>query len=521
MKRNSVFIALILFFLTAFCFLHPGCNTSSGPRSKTSYYIDNETGNDMNSGTSPGNAWKSLQRISKQKFKAGDQIYLSGSSHFQESLKLTNLEGTIESPIIISSYGTGKAKVESGDSLAILAQNCKYLKINNIQVSGSGRLKGNTTNGIELINCTFSEMDSVTANGFLYSGIRITGGSDIRITHSKAFDNGYCGINVESGAKEYGSDGSAYKTMKRLYIGYCVAENNPGCPAINNNHSGNGILIAGVTNGLIEFCEAMNNGWDMPREGNGPVGIWAYMCDSITIQHCYAHHNKTSAKGKDGGGFDFDGGIRYSVMQYNLSAFNEGAGYGIFQYSGAGEWKDNIARYNISYNDGSKNGQCGILVWCDPSAVPMTNFHAYNNTIVNCYKYGINFEPGTYKEFIFENNIIQVTSETERFIGGIFTFASFDRNCYWTDFRNSNEKPQPKETLDKDALYQNPKLNLPVDSNLIGNPHYPQDLKYFYLKDGSVCVKAGNKIADNGGYDFWKNPLLAGINPNIGAWQGK
>ena len=27
--------------------------------------------------------------------------------------------------------------------------------------------------------------------------------------------------------------------------------------------------IGGVTNGMIEYCDVMNNGWDMPREGNG------------------------------------------------------------------------------------------------------------------------------------------------------------------------------------------------------------------------------------------------------------
>ncbi len=380
-------------------------------RTNHCYYADSQTGNDRNSGTSPEKAWKSLQRIEKQKLQAGDRIYLSGNSHFQGSLKLNNLVGTEESPVIVTSYGKGHTVIDSGDSLAILVQNCKYLEITNIQVSGSGRLNGNTTNGIELVNCKFCEIDSVKANGFLYSGIRVTGGSDIHIINSYAYDNGFCGINVESGATEQGSDGSAYKTMKRLYIGYCIAENNPGCPAIKNNHSGNGILIGGVTDGLIEYCEAMNNGWDMPRDGNGPVGIWAYMSDSITIQHCYSHHNKTSAKGKDGGGFDFDGGMRYSIMQYNLSAFNEGAGYGIFQYGGAGDWHDNIARYNISFNDGSKNGQCGILVWCDPAATPMTNFHAYNNTIVNNYAYGVNFEPGAYKGFLFENNIMQVTAD--------------------------------------------------------------------------------------------------------------
>ena len=518
-KRN---IIKTVIFSTLILLLLAGCkNGINQENKKQRYYVDSQTGNDRYSGASPEKAWKSLHRISQQKLKSGDLILLSGTSHFRGTLKFSNLEGTKEFPVIIASYGRGKAVIESGDSVSILARNCKYLIIKNIQVTGSGRLKGNKTNGIELVNCRFSEIDSVTANGFLYNGINVTGGSDIRITNSYAYDNGFCGINVESGEREMGSDGSSYKTVKRLYIAYCIAENNPGCPAIKNNHSGNGILIGGVTNGLIEFCEAMNNGWDMPRDGNGPVGIWAYMCDSIIIQHCYAHHNKTSPKGKDGGGFDFDGGMRHSIMQYNLSAFNEGAGYGIFQYAGAGVWTNNIIRYNISYNDGSKNGQCGILVWCDPAAVPMKSFHAYNNTIVNRYKYGINFEPGAYDGFLFENNIIQVTTATEKFIGGNFTLAAFDRNLYWSDLNAVNGKLQPKVVLDKNALYSNPELNLPPDSILLGNPLYPPDLKYFYLQDGSVCIKAGNKIADKGGSDFWKNNLLSGINPNIGAWQGK
>ena len=516
LTMNKINILSIIIILSLACCK---CEYKAGKKNQ-SYYIDSRTGNDSKSGTSPGKAWKSLQRISQQKLNPGNQIYLSGNSHFKGSLRLTNLEGTKELPVIISSFGKGQAIIESGDSVAILAQNCKYLKIKNIQVSGSGRLNGNRANGIELVNCKFSEIDSVTASGYLYSGIRITGGNDIRITNSYAYNNGFCGINVESGATEQGSDGSAYKIMKRLYIGYCIAENNPGCPAIKNNHSGNGILIGGVTNGLIEYCEAMNNGWDMPREGNGPVGIWAYMCDSITIQHCYSHHNKTSPKGKDGGGFDFDGGMRYSVMQYNLSAFNEGAGYGIFQYGGAGEWSGNVVRYNISYNDGSKNGQCGILVWCDPAATPMTNFHAYNNTIVNNYAYGVNFEPGAYKDFLFENNIIQVTAATEKFIGGNFTLAAFDRNLYWSDFSSANGKTQPMVAFDKNALYSNPGLILPPDSILLKSPICPLDLNYFYLQDVSVCRKSGNIFPDNGGFDFWNN-IVPGVNPNIGAWQGR
>ena len=157
------------------------------------------------------------------------------------------------------------------------------------------------------------------------------------------------------------------------------------------------------------------------------------MCDSLIIQRCYSHHNKTSLNGKDGGGFDFDGGITNSILQYNLSAFNEGAGYGIFQYKGASEWQNNVVRYNISYNDGSKNSQAGIFMWCDPEAIPMNSFHAYNNSVITNQELGLNFEPGEYRNFVFENNIFLVTTATEKFIDGKFILALFKRNLYWSE----------------------------------------------------------------------------------------
>jgi hypothetical protein len=364
-------------------------------------------------------------------------------------------------------------------------------------------------------------VDSIEASGYLYSGIHLQGGSDLTVRHCRAYDNGFCGIFTESGEPAYGTDGSAFKTMKRVYIGHSVAENNPGCPVIVNNHSGNGILMAGVVNGMIEYCEAMNNGWDMPREGNGPVGIWAYMSDSVTIQHCYAHHNKTSERGKDGGGFDFDGGIKHSVLQYNLSAFNEGAGYGIFQYAGATEWSGNIARYNISYNDGSKNSHAGIFMWCDPAAQPMKDFHAYNNTIVSSHGLVVNFEPGAYAGFTFENNLFLITGETGRFVDGDFTLAAFNHNLYWSFHHDRYGNSQPVHSRDADPVYKDPMMILPENDGVFEtHPDSLKSLPWFYLNSGSPGIKAGLSIQNNGGMDFWGNPVPANGKPNLGAWQG-
>jgi len=511
MKTNLLALIIVAIYMVT------GCKNEK-ENSPNTYYINSELGNDANVGTSPEKAWKTIEKINITGFHAGEKVLLQGGQTFNGSIHISSLRGTAKFPIEFNTYGKGKATILSGDSLAFLATDCQYIVLKNIIAKGSGRLKGNRTNGIEFFKVHNGTIDSVEASGYLWSGIQISGGENIRITHANAHDNGFCGINVDSGEKEYGEDGSKYKTLRNVYVGHCIADNNPGCPEVKDNHSGSGILLGGVVNGLVEFCEAMNNGWDMPREGNGPVGIWAYMSDSIIIQHCYAHHNKTSLKGKDGGGFDFDGGITNSILQYNFSAFNEGAGYGIFQYAGATEWSNNIARYNISYNDGSKNSQAGILMWCDPIALPMKKFHAYNSTIVNNFKYGVNFEPGVYKDFLFENNIFLVTPETDKFIGGDFKLATFQRNAFWAIGNESKGLYQPQVILDKSAIIADPNLNLPTIEDILKiDMNDVSTIQFFKLNQNSVCLKSGNVISANGGRDFWGKEISSEAKPNIGA----
>lgn len=480
----------------------------------STFYVDSQLGNDANKGTLK-KPLKSIEKINSLRLQAGNSVFFAGGQTFYGTLRLSKLAGTKAQPIVIGSYRNGRAILNGENGNAIRADSCSWLRVKNLSVTGNGRLAGNAGSGIEFRNNNYCMIDSIETSGFFWSGVKVVGGKNLRITHVYAHDNGFSGINVESDGKDAGGlEGSGGKTFHNLYIGGCVAENNPGCPAVKDNHSGNGILIGGVTNGIIEHCEAMKNGWDMPREGNGPVGIWAYQCDSVTIQYCYSHDNKTSPKGKDGGGFDFDGGITNSVMQYNLSANNEGAGYGMFQYYGASDWENNIVRYNISYNDGAKNGKCGIFMWCDPSAIPMRLLHAYNNTIVNNQGYGVNFEPGNYPGFVFENNIFLLTATSDRFTGGSFKGASFNQNLFWAKL-----PAQPSVKPDTQAISADPLMIL-TDNNslLINNKDEMSQMTFFQLRPESPALKAGKPIENNGGKDFWQNQLSKDEKPNIGAF---
>lgn len=445
------------FPIIAILFLLTSC---SAPVS--SYYVNSRTGDDANPG-SLKKPFKTIARVNQLKLQAGNSVYFAGGQTFQGNLCLKGISGTKENPVIISSNGTGQAIIDAGNGTAIQADSCFWLQVKNLKVIGNDRLKGNRGSGVELRRTQNCAVDSVEASGFLWSGIKAVGGKNLKITHVYAHDNGFSGINVESDGQDAGGlEGSWGKTFRFVYIAHCVAENNPGCPVVKNNHSGNGILIGGVTNGIIEYCEAMNNGWDMPREGNGPVGIWAYQSDSITIQYCYSHNNKTSAKGKDGGGFDLDGGITNSVVQYNFSANNEGAGYGLFQYYGAAAWKNNIVRNNFSYNDGRKNGQAGFLMWIsNGSPTPISDCQIYENTVVNCYGHTVGFEPGNYLNFVFRNNTFVLTGKANSFVSGSYTGATFTGNRGWSI---NNQRPLSFPE-DKQATLADPEIRLPEGDN--------------------------------------------------------
>src|SRR5438132_12105869 len=82
----------------------------------------------------------------------------------------------------------------------------------------------------------------------------------------------------------------------------------------------------------------------------------------------------------DGGGFDFDGGVTESVLQYNYSAENDRAGYLVYEFAGAPfRVADNVVRFNVSENDGRKNGYAGIYVGSQDRAVE--RLAVYHNTV--------------------------------------------------------------------------------------------------------------------------------------------
>lgn len=314
-----------------------------------------------------------------------------------------------KSGFLITSSGPGKAIVGS-----VLITDARDVVLKNIHVRGNGR-HNNSISGIHIERSNHITIDSIEVEGFQKSGVSVDNSNDVAISNVHAFDNGFAGISALG--------------VERLSIRSSLAENNPGDPTNKINHSGNGIIVGYGKKVLIEHCRATNNGWDMPRVGNGPVGIWAWESDSVLIQYCTSYRNRTSKGGDDGGGFDLDGGVTNSVIQYCLSYENEGSAVGLFQYSGAKQWKNNIVRNNISWNDGKVSpAHAGIYVWnASGEAGQLTGCEVTGNIIYNDTGAAISFaKDSNHENFLFSGNLFL----TSRIYSGIIGGDTFENNTW-------------------------------------------------------------------------------------------
>ena len=398
---NSL-VMLHFFWYGYFIFIpiNEGNSLNHTPVEKHNHYFS-VNGNDKNNG-SKDHPFKTIEHFNSMEIKPGDSVFFKSGEIFNGNIILDSIKSGInERPIVITSYGIGNAIIDAANETAIALYNSCYVNINNLTLKGAGRKQGNTKAGITITGCNNISIDNIDVSGFQKSGLQIYSCENVILNKVYAHDNGAAGIGVEG-------DFNNKLTTKNIRITYCKADNNPGDPTNLTNHSGNGIVAGHCTNVVIDHCSATNNGWDMPRIGNGPVGIWCYEADSVIIQHCLSYRNKTSVGGADGGGFDFDGGVTNSVIQYCLSYENQGSGYCMFQYWGASPWHNNVIRFNISENDGLvSDSHAGVYVW--NSSKDTTQFYEcdfYNNTIYNSKQALLNFsETSERRNFRFFNNI--------------------------------------------------------------------------------------------------------------------
>ena len=381
------------------------------------YYVS-KSGDDSRDGLSMQTAWRSLDKISDFDFNPGDSLMLEGGVEFKGTINLASDDnGSPGKPVVVTSYGNKKATIAAGDGEGLQANNTSFIRIVSLKFEGSG-VSSNKGNGIhffandslkspsdiEVIDCDVRGFKTFGIGFGANDNISYKGYRNVRIIHCNVSENGQAGIS------SYGS----YLGFQHahFYISNCKVFENRGIPSRTESHTGNGIVMAMIDDLLIEQCEAYRNGADNRCTAGGPVGIWVWMCKNAVIQYCVSHDNYAGLT-KDGGGFDIDGGASNCTLQYNYSYNNEGAGYLLAEYGAVFPYTNNIVRFNISFNDGRKNGYGGISIWGAGKEYLVTNTYIYNNTIylddrniVNGNPAGINLIGPNFSNVIAANNII-------------------------------------------------------------------------------------------------------------------
>lgn len=426
--------------------LTPAPAPTSPPGNGTAYYVS-PTGSDSNSGISTGSAWQSIEKVNASKFKAGDSVlFLGGSSFtgcpvFSASTNVTSSSTT--NPITVASYGNGRATllsncpgVNSGGngpkSALFTIDGVSGFVLENLILSGNGNntqfgvLIQNsnadvTADTITVQNTDISDFTTTTTNDYS-AEIFIVGYSTTGICGSvnnvQILNNTLHGAHGVTSADDNGVTGYSCANLTNVHYSGNVIYNLGGRANVAGGVSGNGIVANGVRGGIMEYNVAHDLGANADNCG-GPAGLWAYQSDNVVIQFNEAYNIRpigtVSSGACDWDGFDLDGSVTNSIVQYNYSHDNYGGGIITCAACGApGPWGPNTIRYNITQNDdGQGNGYMGEIVVSSKTSNQFV-VNVYNNTSYNNNGAALlDFNQGTFASGVIANNLFIQAGEDQ------------------------------------------------------------------------------------------------------------
>jgi len=463
------------------------------------YYVDPFKGDDSRAGTSADQAWRTLGRVSREVFKAGDQVLLVRGGVWAEGVKLRG-RGKPEKPIALGAYGEGpRPRISGGEAHAITAEE----PISGWRISGLDLTSTNNKNPTHKIQggtCGVFFHQEELCEGLVVEGcvIHDTSGpgiylsatgeekavfANVVIEHCEIF-NASCGIQFAAHPLR-GTD-----FFPSFRIAHVVA----------HDIGGDGIVPFNGRDGVVEYCTAYRTGLGCDPADHSPVAIWYAVAKRCAIQFCHAYDNRTGGRGADGGGFDLDGGCVDCVLQYNYSHDNEGAGYLIcswdpVQYPCTGC----ICRYNVSVNDGLANDYASIHFWQNMDCL------IHNNTCITRGALGMKFATngGDAKGNLIANNIFVCdTPEDVPIVRSEFDIGGnrFRNNCYY------HLRGEARFALNGDDVRGLAEFAKVVkgEGEINADPLFADAAAGdYHLRPGSPCRGAGMRLPGMGGRDYY------------------
>ncbi len=522
LMKKTIAYCLVIFLALYAC--EKDGKTSSPDDGIPSYYVDSENGNDENNGLSADSPWQTLDKVNAMEFTAGDQILFKAAAVWQGSLAPGG-SGTSEKPIVIDMYGEGdKPRINAGGAYpqALLLENQDYWEVNNLELTNHGVTRQEFRYGVRVASWDYGVMNHIhlknlyvhDVNGSLVKnrgegqGIVWENGGSVTASY---FDdlliedchlvrtdrNGICGYSENYGRTNWFPSRNV------------VIRNN-----LLEDIGGDCIKPWGCDGALVEY-NVVDGG--RQRCDDFAAGIWPWSCDNTVIQY----NEVSGIKGtRDGQGFDSDYNCNNTLFQYNYSHDNEG-GFMLICTPAPSTWNvgcnGTIIRYNISQNDGARIFHIGG---------PVQNTMIYNNVIfieenqdIQCFLYtsweGWSNQTQIYNNIFYAEGTARyqyaLSGNPDGTYNGIPGFGQSSNNIFENNVFFGNHIAPP---IDNDNLADNPQFFAPgtgVDG--FGS------LTGYKVMNTSPCIGAGRVIENNGGLDFWGNPVPENENPDIGVYQ--
>lgn len=405
------------------------------PTGDVTYYVDAENGNDDNDGTSPETAWKTLAKASSiRQLKEGGSILLKAGCVWNgEQLTVKNAKGSEANPIVIGSYGEGAKPVINGNGAgwdadtkeelaAVHIYNSQNIIIENLEitnwdstVNGDYAQSSKLLSGLVVENRDAGELSNVVirnnkihdVNGKMAGGAeKAAGGLIVVVTgdgsnHSGKVESWYNGLTIEGNEVYdvcheaiYMESVWASRTLvggTSSDTGYQNAGNGEWIGSsdvvIENNYvhdvAGDGIVPINTTDALVQYNlidNSADSNWDYSANPNH-AALWTWDSDNVVFRYNEACNSSEASKGtavgNDSMAFDFDYGVQNCLYEYNYSHDNLG-GF-LMLCPGPGATVNNIARYNVSVNDGLYEG--APIIRLGTGKYGSVGVQIYNNTM--------------------------------------------------------------------------------------------------------------------------------------------
>ncbi len=476
------------------------CGIWSGVHADT-FYVDSGSGDDAQSGKTLAQPWKTLERVNQQTFHPGDRILFKAGSHYRGQLKPQG-SGAVENGktnvILIASYGgSERPRIDAeGEHLdALLLRNVEFWEVQDLEITNLGERRAPFRTGVRVASDGFGKLRHIHLRNLFVHDVN----GDLRKEQEG------CGIFFES----RGGNQSHFDDLLIENCRVVRTDRNGICQRGGRDRSlgvvirgnlledigGDGIKIWGSNAALVE--RNVIRGGRM-RCADYAAGIWPFASDDTVIQF----NEVSGMKGtKDGQGFDSDYLCRRSLFQYNYSHDNEG-GFFLICTPGNSYNEDTIIRYNISQNDGINSARVFHF------GGGATNAQIYNNTV-----------------YVGPQQDLPLVLCTD-WSGGNARGTRFYNNIFYVDGRVTYDWGKSQDTVFENNVFYGTHVNPPTDPK--GTTNCPplvqpggggnvfDSLKSYRIADGMDPIH-GRLIQNNGGRDFFGNPVSDQTQPRVGA----